>query len=456
MSPVDQNFVGNAAGRVVGDSAPDAPPLDSGRAGPLATWPLSHKLMLCAGILLLLAGLAMNLHARTKGINDVNWTFTLSRLLIDGQPGYDPATLQAAFDRHGTYPGLNYMPYPPSTGVVFIPFSLGSVHLASLCWFLVLTVVSLGSVWAAVKAFAPRLHPAVLALLMGVTFCAACTRWGFASLQTAPVANGLVAFFVWALVTRRDGLALLFGALGLCVKVTNGLPFVALALIRRQYKLACGILAICLLVNAAGFARMGGAAALKDYRVHVAKTEAKDNITNYPDPHESGALVRLDWQYLLNGIWPDVPLHKKTSILLTVLGLAVVGALALRRQWQLTDRAALGAFLGPVVCISLLAVYHHHYEASVLVAPIIAYAFGPEELRRLPGTRTFLWATVPYSTLYFIGFETLVARRFGESAMLYPRILGPLLVVIALGASLTALTRFVQNRMALQPATMAR
>jgi hypothetical protein len=443
MSPVEQ-----AADHAVvaHDTVPEAPPAPTAR---FADWPASHKVMLFGGILLLLAGLAIHLHARTKGINDVNWTYTLSRLLIDGVDGYAPRTLQAEFDRYGTYPGLNYMPYPPSTGVVFLPFSFGSVHLASLCWFMVLAAVSLGSVWAAIKTFAPRLHPAVTALVMGVVFCAACTRWGFASLQTAPVANGLVALFVWALIARKDGLALLFGALGLCVKVTNGLPFVVIALIRRQYALACGIVAICLLVNAAGFARLGGAAALKDYKGHVALTEAKSNITNYPDPHETGALVRLDWQYLLNGLYPNVQLHKKTSILLTILGLALVGWLAARRRWQLTDRAALGAFLGPVVCISLLAVYHHHYEASVLVAPVIAYAFGPDELRRLPGARTFLWAIVPYITLYFIGVETMVARRFGESAMLYPRILGPLLVVVALGASLTALAQFVRNRTAM-------
>ncbi len=157
--------------------------------------------------------------------------------------------------------------------------------------------------------------------------------------------------------------------------MTLGLPFVGLLLFRRRFRgvIACGVAWVAL--NALGFVRMG-AAAYADYRHSAADFDAlgADNI-NSPDPWSAIARPRMDWVSLFYGLSGHLAVSR-------ILSLACAGAVALfllREGWRArgSDRISDAAgFLGPLVCLDLLCVYHHHYDTSLLFAPALMMLFG--------------------------------------------------------------------------------
>lgn len=48
------------------------------------------------------------------------------------------------------------------------------------------------------------------------------------------------------------------------------------------------------------------------------------------------------------------------------------------------ERETTVAFLAPLICLSLLCVYHHHYDAIALLGPIIVYFGRPSGPRDRP------------------------------------------------------------------------
>jgi len=116
------------------------------------------------------------------------------------------------------------------------------------------------------------------------------------------------------------------------------------------------------LVNVVGFALLGGMDAVKGYRANMTLFEHPDEL-NYPDFRAPTSMQRLDWPYLLNALSPDLPRSQIIAMFLTALFAAWLFWEFYRVRRFVDEPGTTVAFLGPLVCLSLLCVYHHHYDA---------------------------------------------------------------------------------------------
>ena len=65
---------------------------------------------------------------------------------------------------------------------------------------------------------------------VGAVMCSSSIRWGFQLLQAAPLALGLMGLFLAALLRGREMPAFITGSLVVWLKLTLGLPLLAVAL----------------------------------------------------------------------------------------------------------------------------------------------------------------------------------------------------------------------------------
>src|SRR5262249_32599301 len=102
--------------------------------------------------------------------------------------------------------------------------------------------------------------------------------------------------------------------------------------------------------------------------------------------------------------------------------------------------------LGPLVCLSLLSVYHHHYDAISLFGPAILYLSMPR--RRVPYLIVmFVVPVVLFAGLYQVEQTQLfIDRLFGDGSSGVMKLLGVVSVNIAFVASLLLLNDFIRAR----------
>lgn len=405
-----------------------------------------RRALAALGLFLVLAGAAINwLSCRRQQGFDFVWPYVLARMMAVRRDAYDPGAIREACREWAGVDRSIVQAYPPSTGIVTLPLAALPLETARTVYFVLSLTVLLGGCAALARALAPAAPRHALLLTCGIVACAACVRWGFSVLQPAPLQAGLLCLFAAALLRGRARSAVALGTIAIALKFTNGLPFVALAAIRRQWGVAGAVLGLWVALNAAGFAWLGGAPAVAGYRAHLARTERPDEI-NAPNPHVPFAVMRLDWVYLVNGATRGAGPARAFALLLSAACALwlVVGAARARRVARRPE--LLAAYAAPVCCLSLLWIYHNHYEAAVLVAPAVAWAFCPAARRG----REAALAAVP--VLLFFGLyptaqvQNLVLGRFGPTALAYLKCAGGAIVALAFAASMAAAARVGADR----------
>ncbi len=396
-----------------------------------------------AGALLLALGVVINWRAGRGRGEDFGFLYVLAKTVLSGQNIYLLPVKQTAFQTSmGMVPEAG-MYYPPSSGIIVLPLTLLSYSAAKLVWFCLLTGVLAWGLWELIGAFAPRIGPAQRLLWLGALICCSSIRWGFLLLQSAPLALGLTGLFLAALLRNRETPALLLASVVVWLKLTLGLPLLAVALVQRRFRLVAVVLVIWGLVNIVGFARLGGLAAVQGYRSNLAQLEQPGGH-DYADPRQPNALTRLDWPYLFNAISLNVARSRKIGQVLLLVSAFWLALEAWRCRGRERDVETVGAFLTPILCLSLLGVYHHHYDVSLLLAPLAVYGCGPTALRRLPGVFWFAAAVIPYACLYPVyQVQVFALRHFGAESLLYLKLTGCVVVSTAFAASLVALRHYV-------------
>jgi hypothetical protein len=216
--------------------------------------------------------------------------------------------------------------------------------------------------------------------------------------------------------------------------VTFGLPFFLMAMAQRRFKLTAAMLALVAALNIVGLYRMGGPSILADYRANFALFE-KPGQPNYPDPRAFNSMARTDWPYLLNAFNPS---FERNNFLGYILTLGALGWLALEvfpARKRLREDIPTLALTGPLAAISLLAVYHHHYDMGLLLLPLIAY-LGRQELRRISASWVYVLPVGLYAGLYpYEKFANLAERFFGAGSVLWTRPLACAVCVVAFTGS---------------------
>ncbi len=410
-------------------------------------------LVLPAGLSFMAAGLAIILWNWTKiWGQDFGPIYLLAKALFRGYNIYAPNALRLWWPRY-VGPSLSDMAYPdfypPSTGAALFFVGLLPFRAASLLFILVDYAVLVYGVWRLTVAFAPEWDARYRILAIGLTVCAGSVRWGFGLLQVAPLMLGLLAVFVGALTGSRPHIveALIAGALILLVKPTFGLPILGLPILQRRFKFLVVMLGIWALINGLGFARLGGMAAAKDYISGVAGIYNKrGNSTN---PYVIGSFFRIDWPALARGVGVRLKQVKVVCDALFILCILGLFWEMRRSEGFALEPATTGAFLAPLVCLTLLGVYHHDYDAGFLLAPLIVYISSAKEYWKLSGVKLFTVLVIWYAGIYMPGKVPALLHALGVGRNIivyYEGMQGTIVITLALIASFWALHAYVSAK----------
>jgi hypothetical protein len=402
--------------------------------------------------LLLFLGSLLNTWQRLYGF-DFPYLYVEANLLAHGRPMYAEGQLAQGFHEYAPAAvgnlalgdGLLY--YPPSTGVVCLPLVLFALPVAQQIAFWVSVGILLYGLWRLMAVFAPQWELAWRLLALAVVLNSFVVRSALGLLQAVALVTGLLAFTFLALKEERAPVAFACTVVALCLKMTLGLPFVALLALKRQFGLLLGALALFGLINGVGFLCVGGVPAFADYRHNLARVD--DCPVNSPDPHVTQSAERADWQYFLNGLHPNRALARRVTQALSALALLFLAYAAWRGRRLAANSELLAAFLAPLVCLSLLAVYHHTPDCTLLLVPLLLWRAGPPTLSReaagiwFQGS-VFLFACVrPFfrQTAQLLHFLTRLDVRVVE------KMLSSALLTVALVAALIALNRTLAARL---------
>lgn len=402
-----------------------------------------QRLALLAGVGVLALGAFASVLATQRLGTDFATLHLTAVGVATADPIYDLGWQRAAF--HTRY-GLGYPPgmfYPPATGVALLPFAFLPYKLGQWIWFALLTAAVVLGIRAVVRHGKPQGSAAIWTGLGGAALLTAVVRWGITPLQGAPLILGALFFFVLALHSGRDKLAFVIAAYVAAFKITLALPFFGLLVLHRRHATWVGALALAVGANVLAFARMGGMAIFRAYQANVALAEAVDDI-NTPNPWVTFSIPRLDWAYLFYGTTGNIALSRAVTLAASAAaGLWVLREM--RRYGKSPDLATTSVFLLPLVCLSLLSVYHHHYDASLLIAPLAFIAAGSAQLRRPRWALGLVAPIVALMTFFPVRVvRDLLWRAFGERAVGLMNIAFPIAVTLALVGSLVLLRRHLE------------
>jgi hypothetical protein len=383
------------------------------------------SIRLLFGVSLIVLGVVLEWVASTRQGADFASLQLMGSAIREGSPVYDLEWQRAAFPAR--FFGLTAplgMFYPPATGFAMLPFSLLPYRLGLIVWFLTLALSLILGTRVLLRSSNASLGHEVWTIAAGSVLLSACARWGLTPLQGAPLLCGLLAWFVVSLQRRHARTACAIAAYATIFKVTMALPFLALLLLHRRY-LALGLIGVLWIsLNAMGFARVGGAEALHAYQSNVSLLEAVDQL-NTPDPFRPVSVPRTDWIYLFYGMFGSVQLARVLAMAASALVSLRLLAIALRMKERPT-LAQSAAFLAPLVCLTLLCVYHHHYDLCLVIPSLLMVFIGPAELRPTMPARwllaplTALMALMPVATAHRIVHEHFGTVGLGLLNLAFP------------------------------------
>lgn len=369
--------------------------------------------------------------------------YVISLGLMQGRNAYAVDVETDLFNRY-VHVGHRELGYPPSCAFVIAPLTAVPYETARLLWLGILIACVIGGAWALLKAFAPQSSHGQILIACGLMLLCAGTRWCMTFLQGAPVILLCLGLFVLALKKQNERAMFVLAFLAVCYKPTLALPFLILLLVQRQFKLMFGVLAAAALLNIIGFARMGGTEAFQAYRVGIANFElAAGNAAN---PFVDGSMYRCDWVRMGSALIGSDTIGYQLSALLTLLTLLYLGYAGWRVGKNGRAFAMTKAFLAPSVCLTLLWVYHQHYDMLLLVAPFMAYLYNSDTRRRdadwrkQPEVALFLFCTFLFVGLYPLAQgRVLLLRILGPDGDMLMRYAVPILTSLLLIASLLIL-----------------
>jgi Glycosyltransferase family 87 len=408
--------------------------------------------LLFFGLLLIAAGVFASWAESTRQGHDYASIYLTASGVLTKSPIYDARWQKAAFLRCCGIAFPQGMFYPPATGLITLPLGLVPYPYAHVAWLVLLIGVLLLGARALIRLARPSAPRHYWMIATGLVLLSACVRWGMTPAQGAPLLLGLLCIFVVAL-HRGWSVAIFFiGAIAATLKPTLALPFLGLILLHRRYWTFAGVLATLISLNVVGFARLGGLSAAAAYQNNVRILEALGDI-NTPDPWSLLSVPRVDWIYLFYGLGGNL-LASRVATLILAGGTALWLLRESRQVRGPIELSVTAAFLAPLVYLANASVYHHHYDISLIIAPLLLSWFGSRRLRR-PGWATVL--LVPF--LVVIGIvpvertRDLILNRFGSRGPGFVNLMFPITMTLAMIGSLVILHRLLAPRIQSQRAT---
>jgi Glycosyltransferase family 87 len=405
-----------------------------------------QKILKSFGILFLLVGIFVSWQASKRQGQDFGVLYAAAIGVASGAPIYESEWQSIAFKSWGLGDVKN-VPYPPSSGFLMLPFALFSFPVAQSLWFLLMAAAVIVGVRALIKLALPNAPSSVWLFSASAVMLSACIRWGMTPLQGAPLVFGLLALLVVSLHTNAPRVAMLTVAGVTAMKFTVAFPFLALLLLHKRYAALVQATVIVVVLNVLGFARIGGWSAFVKYRAGLQGHELYGTVDS-PDPWDLQSVPRLDWAYMLNGLFG--PFEPFRVIALLAFGLVCFWLLS--RSAPLSGKAisleCTAIFLVPLVCVNQLAIYHHHYDISPLLAPLLIIAAKRNEARYFNDpVAWFLMAplAVMMALLPLAISQTFAVKLLGASGHGLLNLAFPIATTLMLAGSLIFVARLTRK-----------
>jgi hypothetical protein len=275
-----------------------------------------------------------------------------------------------------------------------LPFALLTHGTAKVVFFSLMMASIVLGVRALVLLVRPESGTGAWLSVAALVLLSACVRWGATPLQGAPLVVGLLALFVDAVQRGHWQRAYAIAGFAVAFKFTLALPFIGLLLLHRRYTGVAVIVALVVFWNVLGFLWLGGKSAFEAYQYNMTIVEGFGDI-NTPDPLDPISVPRTDWRYLFYGVTRGASISR----VLTLLASGAVALWMARQAMRLPRAPSLEttlAFLTPLICLALLCVYHHHYDASLIAVPLLLGAL----LRSSQTfTRPMLLSMLPFAAM---------------------------------------------------------
>jgi hypothetical protein len=395
------------------------------------------------GAVFLAASIATCCWAPTRQGGDFIYPYLLSHGILHGEPIYDrqwqlehiPAITGQPRPGEGIF-------YPAGTGFATLPFVALSFRKAQLLWLATLVAAVVLGIRTLLRVLGEPGREVPWTVVAGIVLFSASIRWGMTPLQGAPLIVGLLCLFVACLDSGKYLPAFAITTFVLVFKPTVALPFGGLLLLHRRFREIAAASAIAGMAHVAGFARVGGLAAFRAYTEGIAKLEAPGSL-NTPDPWDPKSSPRIDWIYLYTGLTGDSQLAKQLSLATT----AFVASWLLWSAWRVRarlDQQTTACFLLALTCLGMLCVYHHHYDVSAVIVPLLMLAaLHRGRVFRLPANFLLLAGPlVAMIALFPVAIGAQLLRSLGgRAAVGYMNIAFPSCVTLALIAGCLLIQR---------------
>jgi hypothetical protein len=400
---------------------------------------------LVAGLLLILLGIVINRHAFNTWGHDFAQHYISAWLLREGKNVYNHQLQVDAYMRYvGGVQSWGHF-YTPGAAVLALPSTIFPYPVIRESWFWIATAVTIGALGWFMAAYIPAWDRPTRVLVIGLILCAASTRWAFKTAQPATMILGLFGVFLAELKAGRKWSAFLAGALVGATKVTFALPFVLMGLAQRRIGIVAAMVAFWAALNVIGIYGMGGPSILVDYRANMAEFERPDQL-NYPDPRGFNSLARTDWPYILNAVDPDFSRNNAIGALLSLICLGWLTYEVIRHKERLHDDDATMALSASVLAISMLAVYHHHYDIGLLLLPVLAFT-GRKAFHSIRAAWVYSVPVVLYAGFFpYEKASKLADWLVGPLSVLFVKPLGCFVCIVALGASFVILRTVLSRK----------
>ena len=418
----------------------------------LLTSPRWHRVRFGLGLGLILVGGFIARRAFNEWGHDLAQIYTAALLLLEGKNVYDWGVQHDGYMRFiGWIPTWGHF-YPPASSVFAVPVTVIPYPLLKQVWFFGSIALLFYGLWRFMAAYLPRWDYSLRTLALGVVMCCACIRWGFKVAQPGAIVLGMLGLFLAELKERgRSWLLALQAGLVLSIKFTFSLPFLILLVAQRRLLAASAAVAAWGAMNIIGIYGHGGLGILADYRANMAVFERPDQL-NYPDPRGGNSLARTDWPYLLNAFKPDFHVNSLIGHGLTALTALWLAWEILRvRPAALREDKSVLALAAPGAALTLLAVYHHHYDMCILLLPVLGY-LGFAEFRALKAAWVYVAAVGLYAGCYpYAQFAAFLQSLVGDVSVLIAKPLATVVCIIALVSSMVVLRATLSPRVSAMP-----
>src|SRR3954462_1131843 len=134
-----------------------------------------QRVWLAAGVLVLLAGLAVNWIGARGGV-DFPSLYVIGRGVLEGNNIYAPGATANFPAVYGVDEPMG-MFYPPATGFTMLPFVWLPFGIAKLAWFLVIDITLILGIRALIRFCVPGAADHAWLLCAGVILLSASLRW---------------------------------------------------------------------------------------------------------------------------------------------------------------------------------------------------------------------------------------------------------------------------------------